>query len=264
MARLKEHAQQLNLMLARKAVVKQLALYSKEKVKINAGMKFYGKISSTGKETPLRLTIIVVKGVGSVNLYVSEFVEHPSQTHSDLEITLQKKNNVIVFAGSNDDSTFKSKCIYLAFEAEREAVLFLSCYFGKLAGNRTVNFVQRTEHRNSIMSINDIYTYINQLKSSENDLQRFNQEVKEIVKKRKDRALRLSGQVDILKRNMELDCFTGCLKGNIEGDKVAQSQRILQAIAMRKQSESFAAMKKFLLVNRYEINKILVPTLIIP
>lgn len=264
MVRLKEHAQQLNLMLARKTVVKQLVPYSKEKIKVNAGMKFYGKVSSTGKEIPLRLTIIVVKGVGSVSLYVSEYVERPSQTHSDLEITLRKKNNVVVFAGSNDDSVFRSKCVYLAFEAEREAVFFLSCYFGKLAGNRTVNFVQRTEHRNSIMSINDIYTYINQLKSNENDLQRLNQEVRRIVKKRKNRALRLSGQVDILKRNMELGCFTGCLRDNVEGDKVAQSQKILQATAVRKQSESSAAMKKFLLVNRHEINKILVPALIIP
>jgi len=246
-------------MAGNEVVVKQLIPYAKERINLEANTKFYGKILSESKEKPLRITITVVKGIGHINLYISEFIEHLFHNHCDLETCLKKKNNIIIYTGTGNECAFKRKKIFIAFEAEKESIIFFDCYFGKLASSRTsCTFIQHTEHRNSIMSINDVYTHINQLKKNENDLKRFNQEVKEIIKKRKERNLLLSGRVNILKRNKELDCFTGCLKDNIEDLKALQAKKSKNALILRRRSESIMAMKKFIFVHRHRINHLLV------
>ena len=110
-----------------------------------------------------------------------------------------------------------------------------------------------------MLSYSDIDDIISNLKANSNELEKCNKFAKCILKKRKQKRLQLSGQIDILKRNAKFmpELLTGCLKCKSSGNHVV-FEREKKASYLREQNENEIALRKFTLTYRAEISKMLV------
>ena len=161
---------------------------------------------------------------------------------------------------SNDKSiVFLNKFIYFTIESNKDSSLIFEYFFrDSEIKNKTEDQSSKEERRHVILTYKDIDNIILKLKENPIELKNFNKTIEAIMKKKKEKSLKLSDQVDIIKKNKEFvgNDHIGCLKclTTLNLKKEQNNQVIVKAL--RDKTQESIELKKFLMVYKAEIAKI--------
>jgi hypothetical protein len=244
-------------LLSRKAKAKLIGLNMSEKIVLIPNVLFYGKIRSRMQISPLKFAIIFQKVNILIVLYISTTCKRPSSREFDERIVLKKSNCVISYNGKYKGELFTNKNIYFSFESSKEAVFTINCSFGKLGTKKKNDEALRNKNRANFLTYKNIDAYIREIAGNAEEMEACKQQAAIVMKRRKEKYLQLSNNVDILLRNKEFTSSRLMMRDKDEYRR-SEEQKAQRKEELRKQLESRVALRKFVSAYRYDISRLIV------
>jgi len=261
-------ASKINSMLATENSLMQLEPFVKDCVSLGPGLSYYYSLPAKMKLVPLKIHIMITQGVGFAEVYISQRIPRPNIHNCDKDFKLDKKDIFTTFYGSQEnDQVFVYDNLFLTIKAERElSVVFEYCY-GKsiflidLIIKKATQFVKKQSESekqkfdqpiskvpSKIMIERQIALLIRDPKSFED----LNNRAFLIKKRRRDKYMRLSGNIDYVDKNKE-----SLMPVRSTSREIFERKRI-QTLTNREQREDEEIKRKFVFIHSKEINKVYV------
>ena len=254
--KLKEHAVRLDFLLSKRLAIKTLNTIADEKIIIYPGITSHYKIQSEHQTTPLKVTVNINKSASTIYMYISQLIERPSHNNCDLEIELKRKSSLIIYYGDGKPAIFNKPYIYITLVSDKASSIVIGCHFGQHKTKKKPETVGEEMHQgHKLLTFHQINDLIKRMKNNEKELKDFNEEAKTILRKRRQKSLQLSNNINILQRNKEFlpSCYTSrYLKESIIYKRTERIQKEQKVILLRDSIEVKSTLKKF--INTYKQN----------
>ena len=255
--KLKQHKRYIDLLLSRKASIVSVIPFIKQQINLIPNVPFYGCISANSQPKPLKIGVMLSRGINTTNIYLSQTAERPNKNSCDTTIIISKRNYVVTYYGKNKEKLFNHPFVYFSIESEIEIDISINCYFEKrLKEKKAEELSTKLAEKYGRISSPIIDNLINQIKSNPTELMKCNKMAMYIKKKRMKRYLGNNNEF-IRNRAISRKRFVGCLKNNVQTPK-KEHKRHEKAVILRDKIDDKETFKKFFIAYKVEITQILV------
>ena len=243
----------INCILSNEAALVSLEPLVKDKLTISSGLNYYYQLPAKLNELPLRFHAKVAAGRGMGELYLSQRIPRPNRNNCDKLVPLDRRDVYSSFYGAQEnDKYFVSDYIFITIQADCELSVTFEYGFGK-----GIQFVKKTNPikiktgrtLTRVPTKVAIEKQIQLLLKDKHSFEELSHYAYTVMKRRRDKYMKLAGNVDYIDKNKEKASTTRCDSREL----IRQKQAL--AITNRDQRDEESLKRKFLFIHRREIKK---------